>query len=327
MWRKRACQIIITTVIGLPYMPGHYDKGIKTPTQKTIPIHAQTTSGVGVSLVRVPRELSVVNNRLYRNCRTYDVKFAMNATQTASSSGTRIELFTLPNTWFCYGAIRYAYRMYMQSHADELAAGVKFAKWHDFKINEQNPDATWDYHTNTFFDGDGFETTTPTEEVPDSSVTDSGGTSRGFHVLGNIANSYNIFREYAELLNYRHAADESVSSTQPYGDLLDLDDADAMAEKGDQPPYSQNFASFLPADEVVDDDSSTGFLVLQDAIAYDFDGGGGKHTSRVFTAPLGLVWARKTVVSTITDFSNTPEMSLIASSGSYKGVKSFSLTG
>ena len=307
--------------------PGHYNQGVSTPTERTISLEANSTTGVGVALARIPRELSIMNNRLYRNCRTYDVKFQVLPSAQHVNTGDRFEFFTLPNTWFCYGAIKYAYRQYMLCHADELAAGIKFAKWHDFKINEQNPDAVWDYLQTSMFDGDGWETSTPAEEVADSSVTDAGGTSRGFHIMGNIANSYNIFREYAELLNYRHPADSSVSSDQPYGDLLDLDDADDMAEKGDQPPYSQNFSTFLPADTSVDDDTSTGFLVCQDSISSDVDGAGRGH-SRVFTAPLGLVWIRRIYGSTITDFdTNLPHLNMIVSPGSYKGVKSFSLTG
>lgn len=266
-----------------------------------------------------------MNNRLYRQCRNYEVQFQM---EPAASAANRIALqfYTLPDTWFVRGAIKHAFETYMQCMQDELHAGIKMAKWHDFNINEQNPDAVWDYMGGALFDGDGWAVTTADEAITDSSVTDSGGTSQQFHLIGNLNNSFNIFREYAKKLNYTVSDDESVSSDQPYDGLLDLKDADVLAERGDRAPYDRDFSSFLPDDTTVDDTQGQNILVLQDSLYFEPDTNQGRTITRRFTAPLGLVWITKAVNGSLTDFSaSSPEVSLIAAPGTYKGVKAPSL--
>ncbi len=309
-------------------MPGHYDKGIKTPTQLNIPLLQTSTSGTGKCFIKVENCLSKMNSRLYRQGRTYDVSFSAVSTGGSDSALTRIDFFTLPNSWFVYGAIKDAFNTYMEMHREELAAGLKFSKWHDFMINEQNPDATWDYSAPALYDGDGWAAVVGDEDISDSTVTNAAGTSVGFHIMGNIANSYNIFREYAQRLKYGHPADESVASDQPYDGLLALDDAENMSEKGDQAPYDRDFSTFLPADAVVDDDSSTNLMCLQDSLEFHKDvGSGGRLNTRTFRAPLGMVWVQKYAAGAANMSTTVPELLLRASPGSYKGVKSHSLTG
>lgn len=317
-------------------MPGHRDKGLKTATQRNIPIlcTTDTTDGEGNMLVQTQIAASRMNNRLYRMTRNYEVSFSL-VTGPRHDGGDNVNIgfYTLPDTWFVRGAIRHAYNTYMQAHQDELDAGVKFAKYHDFVINEQNPDHVWEYSRPALFDGGstaaadgGWAELGADEILGDSTVTDSAGTSKGFHVFGNLANSFNIFREYANLLNYRVSADESVSSSQPYEGLLDLEDADDMAEKGDQAPYDTDWSSFLPDDTTVDDNQGQNLLVYQDEIAVDSASGPGKFSTRTFTAPLGLVWVKKHVSGSESAFSETqPELILRLAPGSYKGVKAPSL--
>ncbi len=306
-------------------MPGHYDKGLGTATQRTLPLEAVTTDGVGVAYVKTGTELSRMNNRLYRQCRNYDVSFSI--AYEPSFSVVQYAFFTLPDTWFVRGAIRHAYRTYMLCMQDELNAGVKMAKWHDFHINEQNPDGTWDSLSVQMNDGDGNANLVTDEDISDASVTDAGGTSQGFHILGNLGNSYNIFREYAKLLNYGHATDPSVSSDQPYDGLLDLDDADVLTERGDRPPYDQDFASMIPDDTTVDDATGQHLLCMQDTLWVDGDGGSTKTRTRQFTAPLGLVWAKRYVNGSATDWSTTGDATILlhAKPGKYKGVHAPSL--
>lgn len=306
-------------------MPGHYDKGLGTATQRTIPLVATTTNVAGNHLVRGNLELSKMNNRLYRQCRNYQLQFGFNPSGSETNR-VKISFYTLPDTWFVRGAIRHAYETYMQCMSDELNAGIKMAKWHDFNINEQNPDAVWDYMGGALFDGDGWAVTTADESITDSSVTDAGGTSQQFHLIGNLANSFNIFREYAKKLNYSVSDDESVSSDQPYDGLLDLDDADVLAERGDRAPYDRDFSSFLPEDTTVDDAQGQNILVQQDVLYFEPDTNQGRLLTRSMTAPLGLVWIVKHDDGSASDFlTGYPELTLISSPGSYKGVKAPSL--
>ena len=307
-------------------MPGHYDRGLATPVQKDINIAAAAdTSGAGGTvIVRTPRELSVMNNRLYRQTRNYTVSFDILKTALGASSVTKYEFFTLPDTWFVRNSIRYAFNTYMQSHEDELRAGVKFAKWHDFTIDEQDPDGTWELSQSMLFNGDAWEGLLGVmDEAPvDSQVTQNdGSTEMTFRLMGHNSAAYNIFSEYAKLRQYSTADDTTVTSSQPYDGLLDLKDADNMAEVGDRPPYDSDFSQFLH-----DGTDDQGILVLQDSLTWDAANAGGRDRTRQFVAPLGLVYVRKYDGDSLNDVSNTaPELILRVKGGKYKGVHAPSL--
>lgn len=312
-------------------MPGHKD--VRMPTQKTLPLVCLTQDGVGQGLVRSSLALTQLNGRLYRQCRTYDVSFSEILGTSSSTDAREYHFYTLPNTWFVYGAIKYAYDTYIRNHAEELEAGIRFSRWHDFMINEQDPDGTWDELRVVLQDGSlgesdsttsttGWGTITGDETISDSSVSGSDGTAEGFNLMGIESNSYNIFSEFAKKLKYGHAADESITSDQPYEGLLDLKDADDMVEKGDQAPYDRDWSVFLP--DAGNDDQK--ILCWQDSI-YLTDDGFSRSRTRQFTAPLGLVWVNKKVNGTNTDFSTSvPEICLHVKGGDYKGIHSHSLS-
>jgi hypothetical protein len=271
-----------------------------------------------------------MNGRLYRHARDYKVKFGIKVGPDFDSGSTlALEFYTLPNTYFVHGAIKHAFQTYMQNMADELDAGIPMAKWHDFVINEQNPTGVWEYGAPCLWDGTadaGWGTLSANEAISDSSVTDTSGTSQGFHLLGNLSNSYNIFREYAKKLNYRPQPG-TTSSDMPYDGLLDLKDADVLAERGDAAPYDRDFSDFLPDDTTVDDDAGQNLLVHQATIAFDANGSMGGLSTPFFRAPLGLVWVRKYAGAAEAAFGTSrPEIIMTAASGSYKGVDSHSLT-
>lgn len=311
-------------------MPAH-NVGFKA-TELRMPIlcTSDTTDGEGNMLVNLSDACTRLNGRLYRNARTYRVSFSpiVSPTQDGGATST-YEFYTLPNTWFVHGAVKYAYQTYMQMMQDELDAGVPMAKWHDFKINEQNVTGVYESSGVALTDGtaDGGYGALPADEaISDSSVTDAGGTSQGFHILGNLANSYNIFREFANRLNYRPQPG-TTSSTQPYDGLLDLDDADVLAERGDLAPYDRDWSVFLPDDATVDDDAGQQILVHRGTIVVDDNAGSIPFSTRAFDAPLGLVWVRKYVNGAEAAFLTT-QLQLVAtlSPGDYKGVHSHSLT-
>lgn len=299
---------------------------VKTPTQKCLAIMAaaDTSGAAGTLIVKTSQELSMQNNRLYRQAMNYKVSFSLIGINALHDDNeVQYDFFTLPNNWFTHGAIRYAFRTYMQAHQDELNAGVRFARWHDFTIDEQNPDGTWELSQSTNYDGDGWGVTLGTagESPQDSSITlNDGSTVKQFRLMGTDSGAFNIFREYAKLLKYRQPTDTSVSSDQPYDGLLDLKDADKMAEIGDKAPYDTDYSIWL--DDGTDDQN---ILCYQDSISADrntyFKG-----RTRTFTAPLGLVWVRKVVDDAAADVSNTsPELCLHVSPGKYKGVHAESI--
>lgn len=303
-------------------MPGH-KKGHThaATTELDLPIMAATTDGSGTAIVQANLQLSKMNNRLYRQLRDYHVSFSVAAPGGITASTVDYRFWTLPNTWFVKGAIEHAYLTYMQCMADELNAGIRMARWHDFSINEQDVDGVYDYMNVCLFDGDGWATLSADETITDSTVKNTSGTSMGFNLMGNESNSFNIFNEYAKVLNYGTPDDESVSSDQPYTGLLDLEDADVLAERGDRAPYDRDFTSFLH-----DGTDDQNILVQRDYLVVDRDGGPAKTRTKSFVAPLGLVWVQKLVAGSATDFvTNSPELIMHAKPGSYKGVAAPSL--
>ena len=311
-------------------MPQHLSK-MDLQTERRIPLicSTDTTDGEGNMFIEGSRALSKMNGRLYRQCRSYRMKFAlMVAPEHDGGSQINFEFYSLPNTYFVHGAIKYAYQTYWNMMADERAAGIKPAKWHDFMINEQNPTGVWEYASPVLHDGTadaGWGTLSADETITDSSVTDAAGQSQGFHLLGNLANSFNIFREFSNKLNYRDTPG-TTSSSQPYDGLLDLDDADVLAERGDLAPYDRDWSSFLPDDAVVDDDAGQNILTHRGSIHFDSTNSTGVFSSPVMDVPLGLVWVRKYRGAAEEGFlTSDPELCMIASPGNYKGVYSHSL--
>lgn len=307
-------------------MPGHKTK-TDLQTERLINLLQSGTAGdTGKSIVKVNEELSRMNNRLYRQCRTYDVGFGVSNVKNLGVNETlTLDFYTLPNTWFVHGAIKHSFETYMQMMSDELAQGIRMARWHDFAINEQDPDGAWQFYRAALWDGgasSAWAEIGTDESISDSSVTDSGGTSKGFNLFGNESNSYNIFSEFAKKLAYGTADDPTVSSDQPYDGLLDLDDADVLAERGDAPPYDRDFSTWLH-----DGDDDQNILVCRDSIVVDPGAGSSRLSTRTFTAPLGLVFVCAEVDGSAADVGTTnPALYMRVAPGKYKGVRSHSLT-
>lgn len=290
-------------------------------TERNVAIRASSSQTQGM-IVKASRHLSETNNRLYRQCMDYDVRVSLNVGLLDDTTIYKYRFFTLPNTWFVKGAIKYAFDTYMQSHEDELKAGIKFGKWHDFHINEQDPDGVWALSETCLFDGNGYASISPDEATDDTGITMSdGSTVKQFNLMGNITNQFNIFSEYAKLLRYRGAQNTSVSSSQPYDGVLDLKDADLMAEVGDQAPYDRRFDSFLH--DGTDDQS---ILVMVDSLTHDASNAGGRRDTITFTAPLGLVYVQKLIGDSNNAIATTiPELTFRFPRGDYKGVRAHSL--
>ena len=176
------------------------------------------------------------------------------------------------------------------------------------------------------FDGNSWTELAAAAETYRSIITDASGTEKQFHVAGNVSNSFNIITEYVKhILNQGNEAQESPDG-QSYEGLIDsADDIDHLLEKGDLPPYDKDFAGW--AGDASADTNTT--LVFQDSLFYhkayhDSDNTttversmAHKLTSKVFNAPLGLVW-----IFSEADLAYTsrPQFCLHVSPGKYKGV-------
>lgn len=277
------------------------------------------------------------NQRLYRQSRNYRVQVSLVGGPDDDGLPAAYNIFTLPNTWFTHGAIRYAFKNYKAAMKDELAqTGGKTAKWHDFRIALNDPDGVDAAHESVVWDGNTWvDGPTPGDGTPTSSITNAAGTSMGFHVVGDVTNSYNIFQQYALWLNSRRTPAVDFAGPQAYEDLQeDAVDLDKLMESGDQPPYSiDNLAMWDSDEDGTLTDSSAG-LAYQDTLLRGCSGTdltegrtqpgqGIIYKSRVFDAPLGILY----ISTSRTDYNYThgeggPELAVTVSPGKYKGVHS-----
>jgi hypothetical protein len=257
-----------------------------------------------------------MNHRLYRQGRNYElsVQFVPLTTTVAYE----VEIYTFPDNWFVRGAIKHAYRTWKSSIQDELDAGVKLSRWYDFRINEQDPDSTWDYLVAQLFDGDSL-VDAAIDEYTETSVTGEDLSVEAFHMMGSISNSYNIFTEYAKLLNSKKVASPAVTSSESYAGLLPGgEDQEHLVETGDLPPYDHDFGTGWDTGDI---------LVLRDKIALNMDTGSNRTTSRMFKAPLGMVYLRLAADDSDVDFTTDTTRAIIhCKPGKYKGVTAESLT-
>ena len=72
-------------------------------------------SGQANVQLRVDRELSKMNRRLYREGRNYSVKLDLNPQQ--ASPGSFVEIFVLKDTWFIHKAWQKAFQEYLNATA------------------------------------------------------------------------------------------------------------------------------------------------------------------------------------------------------------------
>lgn len=287
-------------------------------TEIHIPLRASTAEGTdaGDAIIQVDKNLSMMNHRLYRQCRNYELSLQL--MPTGYNTVYRVQIFTFPDNYFVRGAIAHAHNTWKRSIQDELDAGVKLSRWYDFRINEQDPDSSWDYLVPALFDGDSWAHLTP-DEYTETSVTGTDLSAEAFHAMGTISNSYNIFAEYAKVLNSRRATSPAVTSDESYAGLLPGgEDQEHLVETGDLPPYDHDFGTLWDAGDI---------LVQRDVLFVDMANGASRVRSVNFTAPLGMVYVRLQQDGSDVDFATgSPLLQMHCKPGKYMGVAADTLT-
>ena len=105
------------------------------PVQRQIQLAngASTTN----SLIDVGKNLSVVNHRLYRQGKTYQVKIDIDNRGDAAVGPAQYEVYALADTWYVQKAWQLARATYLQATAGERAvmSSSKIARWEDFRVS------------------------------------------------------------------------------------------------------------------------------------------------------------------------------------------------
>lgn len=292
-------------------------------TERSIPLIASGSSGVGRGLVQVDRELSQMNEQLYRQCRSYRVQFSAWPISTNEST---YRFFTLPSNWYTFAAIRYAYKNWLESLEDPLESGGQFAKWYDWRIEpmlkDGNAQLTAMLASMEDIDTAGsdfqlsYSLLTP-DEYAYSKTYDSGGNVHGFAVGdGNSAAEYNILAEYQAKLTSTQPDSMAVTFEGSYVDLHGENDKEIkelLAESGDRAPYDYDRETFR--------DGIRNWVLKETLVSDATSLGVSPPRTRFFDAPLGIVIVVKDSNLVESDFStNQPELLMHAAKGDYKGV-------
>ena len=261
------------------------------------------TTTSGNKLLRVDRELSKQNHRLYRMARYYQVKIDM---QPQDSADTNVSIYVLADTWSLQKACQMAYKQYLDNTAEERAklAGGHLARWADFRVDDgldiggAQPDElvsrrySYQKNASNFITGE-FELT---------KVVDAAGVTRTFTLSSAPTGSeFSILNEYDASGNQQNTPNANVTGAyNALDDESDQANVTNLQEDGDLPPYTQT--SLVPGNQWV-------------RVANLGRGAGGQQrlSSGFFTAPMGLV-----LISGVNTSPNT--LSFEVKRGNYKGV-------
>lgn len=266
-------------------------------TQLSIPIGSVTSSSTLKSL-EVPRILSGVNHRLYRQHGSYRVKIDL----LTAGPVQEVKVYALSNTWYVKRSIQMAKQIHDKAMEDEREIAQQ-SRWYDFRIHPN--EAGHDDMTQGISLTPGAAPTFSTHpgEYPYSRIEDKAGT-RQYFVLpsGGSTVGYNIFQEYDKTGN-SDTSPASISSVTAYDGAdprLESENVSDLINQGNQPPYN-------------------GVDLLQDVYVqvgslYREASGAQRLSTGFFDAPLGCVWLQYPQADA------NLLLELECKSGKYKGV-------
>lgn len=252
------------------------------------------------TLVDMSRNLSVMNRRLYRFGRNYQVKVDLRH----DYAGPYVEVYALRDDWAVQKAFQMAYQKYLDNTMDErenLSSNM-IARWEDFRVRDgltlAKNDARPVLHTPA-----GAASVLTAGEFALSNVVDGAGTERTFSWGAGSASIYGILDEYNKTSNTGKAPPVVVNDA-PYENIdTQTDEAthDNLQGDGDNPPYDQNGVN--------------GASPWVRIAVLGGTGGTQKLSSGFFTAPCGLV-----LLKNFGETSEAYSIEVEAKAGDYKGV-------
>lgn len=266
-------------------------------------------------VVRVDRELSGQNRRLYRQSRTYRVKVDL-----ASHREQRIDVYVLRDSFMLHKSYARAMMEWNKSYEDAADVVKKTAKarWRDFRIDTKLNTA--DNTLNSVTLSGNINNSTPvtaTDVVIDEyqlsiAYTGSSGLSRDFGLFSD-SNTFDILAEYNK--EGKVQDQPNVATTEAAYEELQTDLHDAEVQNlqidGNKPPYDA-------------DDVGAGQLLQYVGTIYVDSTGAMKTSTGYFDAPLGAVYLTGNFVgpSSVTE-GELPNgaVSVEVQAGDYKGVK------
>jgi len=257
------------------------------------------------NVIDVPKFLSEVNHRLYRQSRVYKVK--VNQVDPALES-RQAQVYVLRDTWFLQKAYQMAKKTFDENTKQERASMSKgnMARWNDFRIN-LTPAAGTSYNfLSPIVRNNGTLSlqTLAQGEFVDSLVTREDSTDMSFGLFGLANSRWGILDEYDRTSDVDGSPANLVSGSNisAYSGLDDDNDDSSRAhlqDAGNNPPY---------------DKENLGVATMFRHVGTLGGGGSGsvKMSTGFFDAPLGCVL----VVSD----GASGKYEIEIASGDYKGI-------
>lgn len=220
------------------------------PAHRFIRIDLEHDGTEDFHYIDLARELSAINNRLYRQGMTYHVANI----SVHDSNSSFLKFCTLPNTWPLRNSWRRAFQMWlnMNDQLDDqlLSTASKASKWTDFKVYFSD-DHRSDPDDGKFTDVEGNVRRDGEWEYTRFFSTDGGSVDEfSIHMLGTHTGSPGSYTSvgalaaYNETLTYPSASPSEVSTmdTGVWNNLIETagvndDLSTALSDDNDNPPY------------------------------------------------------------------------------------------
>ena len=266
-------------------------------TQLAIPIGSVTPAST-IKEIEVPRILSGVNHRLYRQHGCYRVKLDM----LTAGPVQEVKVYALSNTWYVKRAIQMAKQVHDKAMEEERALGAQ-ARWYDFRITPNVGSHDDMVQAISLTPGAAPTLATHPGEWAYSQVEDAAGTLQSFVLpAGGSTTGYNIFEEYDRTGNADYSP-HSAASTGAYDGVdasVESENLNNLINKGNEPPYDE---TTLLSD-----------VFVQVGSLYRDATGSQRLSTGFFDAPLGCVWLQYSAADA------NLILNLECKSGNYKGV-------
>lgn len=279
----------------------------KTASGKHYPVvrKAPISSGSAANtLVDTARHLSVLNRRLYRFGRNYEVKVDIR-----NDTGGQISVFALRDDWAVQKAFQMAYKEYLENTSDERKklGSNQVARWEDFRV-EDGLTLAVNNSRPVMHQAGGGSSVLNAGEFALSKVVDGGGQERTFTWGAGSSTKYGLLEEYDKVANSHDTPDQIVADA-PYANIdTDVDDAthDNLQSDGDAPPYDKTGCN-----------ATTPWVRVG---VLGQTGGAQKLSTGYFTAPCGLI-----LLAGFSDTGSGYPVDVEVKSGDYKGVHASSM--
>lgn len=254
------------------------------------------------SAIQVPRVLSALNHRLYRQHMMYTARVNLNTDANVS----KIDVYALAPTWYVVNSLRAAKRVHDDAMKEERAL-VGQARWYDFRINEDMP-------STSELMPRGLDRTTLANsavsvtgsEYTISQIHDVNGANKEFRlVFPSDGSGFNVFEEYDAMGNVSDAPQTPAAGgyDNVHSDV-DTPNMEDLLNRGNAPPY---------------DTDTWNVVWVKVGELYQSAAGAQSRSTGYFEAPLGLIYMPGL------NADNASSIRLEVAAGKYKGVKAVPL--